>query len=94
MALNHAQIVKDFKKLINLYDYPHDMTGGLVVEEIYEKAIIAGTKTACAKALLRVIEYGFQLGNKSYRYQSSVNWTEVSIDECDFIRYMYETYIE
>jgi hypothetical protein len=32
MKLNHAQIVKDYKKLIDMYAVPEDITGGLVVE--------------------------------------------------------------
>lgn len=94
MKLNHAQIVKDYKKLIAMYDVPEDLTGGLVVEETLMKAVEKGTKNACAKAILSIIEYGFQSsGNKVYRYQSGIGYKEVSVDDCDYIRYIAETYL-
>lgn len=94
MALNHNQIVKDYKKLINKYDVPYDLTGGMVVEEVLMKAVEKGTKEACAKAILSIIQYGFQWSdNDTYRYQSDGHYGEVSINDCSFIRYIAETYL-
>jgi hypothetical protein len=93
MKLNHAQIVKDYNKLIEMYDVPEDLTGGMVVEETLMKAVEKGTKNACAKAILSIIQYGFQLNNQVYRYQSGGGYKEVSVDECDYIRYIADTYL-
>ena len=49
---------------------------------------------ACAKAILSIIEYGFQCSdNQVYRYQSGGSYKEVSVDECDYIRYIADTYL-
>ena len=94
MKLNHAQIVKDYNKLIAMYDVPEDLTGGMVVEETLMKAVEKGTKNACAKAILSIIEYGFQCSeNKVYRYQSGGSYKEVSVYECDYVRYIADTYL-
>ena len=94
MKLNHAQIVKDYNKLIRMYDVPEDLTGGMVVEETLMKAVEKGTKLSCAKAILAIIEYGFQSSNNEvYRYQSGRSYKEVSVFECDFIRYIADTYL-
>lgn len=94
MALNHAQIVKDYNKLIKMYDCPEDLTGGLVVETVLMEAVEKGTKAACAKAILRIIEYGFQNGDGTvYRYQYRGRYKEVSADECEFIKYIADTYV-
>lgn len=94
MKLNHAQIVKDYNKLIRMFGVPEDLTGGMVVEETLMKAVEKGTKLACAKAILAIIEYGFQSSNNEvYRYQSGRSYKEVSVFECDFIRYIADTYL-
>jgi hypothetical protein len=94
MKLNHSQIVKDYNKLIRMYDVPYDLTGGMVVEETLMKAVEKGTKLACANAILSIIEYGFQASNNEvYRYQSGSSDAEVSVHECDFIRYIADTYL-
>jgi len=94
MKLNHKQIVKDYNKLIEMYNIPEDMTGGLVVEEVLMQAVEKGTKTSCAKAILQIIEYGFQCSNNEvYRYESGTSYKEVSVDECDFIKYIADTYL-
>ena len=95
MKLNHAQIVKDYNKLTKMYEVPEDLTGGMVVEEVLIKAVEKGTKLACAKAILEIIEYGFQFSdnNEVYRYQSGSSYEEVSIFECDFVRYIADTYL-
>ena len=94
MKLNHAQIVKDYNKLIRMYDIPEDLTGGMVVEEVLMKAVEKGTKLACAKAILDIIEYGFQSSNNEvYRYQYGGSYEEVSVFECEFIRYIADTYL-
>ena len=94
MKLNHAQIVKDYNKLIRMYEVPEDLTGGMVVEECLMDAVEIGTKTACAKAILSIIQYGFQSsGNEVYRYQSGGSYKEVSADECDYIKYIADTYL-
>ena len=94
MKLNHAQIVKDYNKLIKMYDMPEDLTGGMVVEETLMEAVEKGTKTACAKAILSIIEYGFQCSNNEiYRYQSGSSFLEISVDECDFIKYIADKYL-
>ena len=51
MKLNHAQIVKDYNKLIKMYAVPEDLTGGMVVEETLMEAVEKGTKLSCAKAI-------------------------------------------
>lgn len=94
MKLNHSQIVKDYNKLIEMYDIPEDLTGGMVVEEVLMKAVEKGTKLACAKAILSIIEYGFQCSNNEvYRYQSGGSYKEVSVYECEFVRYLADTYL-
>ena len=94
MKLNHAQIVKDYNKLIKMYDVPEDLTGGMVVEETLMYAIEVGTKTACAKAILAIIEYGFQCSdNETYRYQSGSDYEEISIHECCYVKYIADTYL-
>jgi hypothetical protein len=94
MKLNHAQIVKDYNKLIKMYAVPEDLTGGLVVEEFLMEAVMKGTKASCAKAILTIIEYGFQASNNEvYRYQSSGGYEEVSVFECEFIKYIADTYL-
>jgi hypothetical protein len=94
MKLNHAQIVKDYNKLIKMYDIPEDLTGGMVIEETLMEAVEKGTKLACAKAILSIIEYGFQSSNNEiYRYQSGSSYEEVSVFECDFVRYIADTYL-
>lgn len=94
MKLNHAQIVKDYNKLIKMYAVPEDLSGGLVVEEKLMEAVEKGTKLACAKAILTIIEYGFQHSNNEiYRYQKGGSYEEVSVFECDFIRYIADTYL-
>jgi hypothetical protein len=94
MKLNHAQIVKDYKKLIKMYGVPEDLTGGMVVEEKLMEAVEKGTKNACARAILSIIEYGFQCSNnKVYRYQSGVGYNVVSVYECDYVRYIADTYL-
>jgi len=96
MKLNHAQIVKDYNKLIAMYDVPEDLSGGLVVEEVLMEAVEKGTKSACAKAILRIIEYGFQHSsdNDVYRYQYRASYREISVDESDFIKYIADTYLK
>jgi hypothetical protein len=93
MALNHTQIVKDYNKLKKMYDVPEDLTGGMVVEEVLMKAVEKGTKAACAKAIFEIIDYGFQFGGDVYRYQSGSGYKEVSIYDCDYVRYIYNTYL-
>lgn len=96
MKLNHAQIVKDYNKLIKMYAVPEDLTGGMVVEETLMEAVEKGTKLSCAKAILSIIEYGFQCSNNEvYRYQSGNErgFEEVSVFECEFVRYIADTYL-
>jgi hypothetical protein len=94
MKINHSEIVKDYKKLVKMYDIPEDLTGGLVVEEVLMEAVVKGTKTACAKAILTIIEYGFQSSNNEiYRYQSGSGYEEISVFECEFVRYIADTYL-
>lgn len=92
--INHKQIVSDYNKLIKMYDVPYDLTGGMVVEETLMNAVEKGTKTACAKAIKEIIQYGFQEGDgETYRYQSGDTYSHVHISECDYINYIYETYV-
>jgi len=95
MKLNHSQIVKDYNKLKQMYGIPEDLTGGMVIEEVLMKAVEIGTKNSCAKAVLEIIEYGFQAtNNEVYRYEFGSSYKEVSIYECDFIKYISETYLQ
>lgn len=94
MKLNHKQIVQDYNKLIKMYDVPYDLTGGMVVEETLMKAVEKGTKNACAKAILNIIKYGFQCSNNEvYTYQYLSYQKKVSVDECEFIKYIADTYL-
>ena len=95
MKLNHAQIVKDYTKLIKMYAVPEDLTGGMVVEEVLMDAVLKGTKASCTKAILNIIEYGFQMStnNNFYRYQFNDSYKEISVDECKFIKYIADTYL-
>jgi hypothetical protein len=93
MRLNHKKIVQDYNKLIAMYEVPEDLTGGMVIEEHLMEAVEKGTKTACARAVLSIIEYGFQHGDGVYRYQDRGSYSEVNADDCEYINYMYETYI-
>lgn len=95
MKLNHEQIVKDYKTLIKMYDVPEDLTGGMVVEETLMKAVEIGTKRACAEAILEIIKYGFQCSNnQTYRYQYGTSYKEVTVNECEFVKYIADTYLE
>lgn len=96
--INHKQLVKDYEKLISMYGTPDDLTGGMVVEEHLMEAVKKGTQAACSKALIKIIEYGFQCSdNTSYRYgydgPFGESYKEVSIHECEFIKYISETYL-
>jgi hypothetical protein len=94
MKINHTQIVQDYKKLVQMYAVPEDLTGGLVVEEVLMEAVVKGTKLACAKAILEIIVYGFQgSNNEVYRYQSGSSYKEISVFECEFIRYIADAYL-
>jgi len=94
MKLNHAQTVKDYRKLVQMYDIPENLNGSMFVEETLMEAVEKGTKNSCAKAILSIIEYGFKCSdNEIYHYQDGSSYSRVSIFDCDFIKYIADTYL-
>jgi len=92
--INHKQLVQDFNKLIEMYNYPDDLSGGMVVESVLLDAVKKGTKKACTEALLEILRYGFQSSeNEIYTYDYLGYPKTISIRECDFIKYISETYL-
>lgn len=95
MKLNHKQIVEDYRKLIKMYAVPYDLTGGMVVEDFLQRAVEIGTKQSCANAILEIIKYGFQCSdNQVYRYQYNGGYREISVDKCEFVKYISDTYLQ
>lgn len=94
MKYTHKEVVEDYRHLVLKYDQPFDLTGGMVVEEFLMEAVERGTKSACRKCIEEIIKYGFQWDRETYRYQCGGDYAEVGIDDCDYIRYIFEKYIE
>ena len=95
MKRDHAQLVEDYNKLISMYGVPYDLGAGMVVETHLMKAVEIGTQKACYEAILEIINYGFQWASENtvYRYQDGDKYKEISVYECDFIRYIFIIYI-
>ena len=93
MRIIHKELVEDYNKLIDMYDVPEDLTGGMVVEEHLMRAVLKGTKAACGRAILDIIQYGFQGGMGYYRRQSGGGYEDIHYTDCEYLEYIYEKYI-
>lgn len=70
------------------------MTGSDEEEILMGIAVEKGNKLSCAKAILSIIEYVQCSNNEVYRHQSEERgFGEVSVFECEFVRYIADTYL-
>jgi len=87
--MNFDKIKKDYQRLIKKYGHPEDMTGGFVDSEKMEEVILNPTKANAAQYMKLVIQYGFQWGE----FYKSEAHGDISINDCNFLRGLYEEYI-
>jgi len=87
--MTFEEVKKDYLEIYDKWGAPDDMTGGFVDSEHMEHVIRNPTKKNARDYMIKVINYGFQVGDT---YRSELHG-DISIHKCDLVKRLYEKYI-